>query len=154
MTHYIHYGSDTYIPEIMIAKLNTEINKLNIYGKDYLSMYRKPEGLWASPIDASYGWKSFCKDAHLYKTDFAKYFKFRLSKKAKILHIHCLNDIRKYLTEGNVEGDKALNFKKIYHKFDGIEVHMSEHFGELRDQFYSWDCDSICIWNPNIIQVI
>lgn len=50
---YIHYGSDHFSME----KFKEIQNKLNDH-----SWQNKPNyGLWASPVDAEYGWADWCK---------------------------------------------------------------------------------------------
>ena len=51
-----------------------------------------------------------------------------------------------------------LDFEKLSQEYDAIEItlseeksHKGEFWGGLYDKLYGWDCDSICIMNPDCI---
>lgn len=44
------------------------------------------------------------------------------------------------------------NWEYIFHKYDGIELINGNLYCQFRyNGMSSWDCDSICIWNPDIV---
>lgn len=147
---YIHYGDDKFILE----KFNSITN---ILGRN------KPYGgLWASRIDANYGWDKWCKDNEFHIEKLNKYFTFTLENKAKILEIHSVEDM-----EGiPIQKFNDLLFKINYYPdfeaiinqgYDAIELFMSsasyaqDITETLYFRLYRWDCDSILILNPEII---
>ena len=138
METYIHYGHKRFYK----TKLLDSTAQFK-----YLR-YDKPWGLWASPVNAKYGWKDWCNDEGYSPNRLKKSFKFRLKDNARILHIHSLADAKEYF----VARDHALDLKKIYTNFDGMELHLSDDWSMKNNfVFYTWDVDSICIWNPDII---
>lgn len=145
METYIHYGHGKFSRKKLIDD-TALCNK-------YCHRDDKPCGLWASPVGARYGWKDWCEEENFHTNRLKKSFKFRLKDGARILHVHSLADAKKYL----VVKDKfyyayALNLKKIYANFDGMELHLSDDWSMRNNNvFNGWDVDSICVWNPDII---
>lgn len=150
MKEYIHYGSDKLCPELIVP------------GHSFNPT--KPNGLWASPVNSGWGWKEWCESEQWSPENFdwRKHFRFHLAEASKILEIHKEVDILPYLepkfiTEKNCFGLKTdctdrLNISKLTIEFDGMEVFMSENWEELHYSiFYSWDCDSLVVWNPDVI---
>lgn len=145
---YIHYGHDKY-----------EYDKV----QEYTGALRgKPDkGLWASRVDANYGWKNWCKDNDYMTESLDTHFKFTLSDGANILEIHDEDDILPYIIR-NPYGWKpkynktdlldGIDREKLYEEYDGMELFISDNYNTLHDGvFNSWDCDSICVWNPEVI---
>lgn len=152
-TVYVHYGSDTFNRAQVVISAS-DWNKVLI---------GKPNGLWASPVDAKGGWKDWCEGEEFHLDALDKHFKFKLKDTARILEVHNIEDIFRYVYEHRFGWELWYNGKstKVYldnqalmEDFDGMELYLSENY-KLRDQFFSaWDCDSICIWNPDVIEVI
>lgn len=154
MKEYIHYGHKYFNKKYFKPIVN-----------DYL--WVKPMGgLWASPIDAEYGWKDWCLDNDFRKCNEENSFKFTLTKDANICHIYSVNDLKDlprqelprdlyYTTLGRC----ILNFESMVNSgYDAIELHLSEEKDRpkgimvgLYYALYGWDCDSILIMNPDII---
>lgn len=151
---YIHYGS-TYFD---FGRFNPIKNR---------NGWVKPSGgLWASSQEYDFSWYDWL-DREGYNssddTDFSKYknngfFKFKLNT-SKILTIKTdeeLDDVMK--DYANKEGliysiTKCLDFEKLSNDYDAIEVLISNDY-RLNISLMGWDCDSILIFNPNIIEVI
>ena len=141
---YIHFGDDTFRPET--------IEKI-VYRKD------KPSGLWASPLDSNWRWDHWCKSSGCRsEEELAPRFMFKLSGKARVLHVHTLKDLEPYINDHNhyLGFDDRLDFRTLYKKYDAMEVHMSSNWCELHDYFllYTWDVDSLVVWNPDVARVI
>ena len=74
-----------------------------------------------------------------------------------------LMEVRKQLTDdqkifcgmkNDIAKHFALDWDYIFSKYDGIELIHGNVYNILHyDGFYSWDVDSICIWD-NVIQII
>ena len=154
-TIYIHYASHE---EDSTGFEPFQIMVGNCFANNYST---KPVGLWASPVDSEYGWKDF-----VLAEDFGKLYhswKFKLKKDAKILHVYKNEDILPYVVPEEKRDQESLDAKKyylvswhwnpnVYDDYDGVELHYCHDIESLRyGFFYSWDCDSIVIWNPNII---
>ena len=134
---YIHYGTDNFNPY-------------------YMSFERwdKPGGLWASPINSDWGWKSFCKSADFRTENLKVFFKFRLQTNAKILKIKRYEEVIPYIIEN--DNRLELNLDKIKNEFDAMEVMMSNDWNNLHNSeiFWSWDVDSLVVWNLNKVMPI
>ena len=72
---YVHYGHKNFDNDLFKPIKN-------------ISNFSKPKGgLWASRIDAKYGWREWCNDEEFRKNDEENAFRFTLSDYAKILYI-------------------------------------------------------------------
>lgn len=140
---YVHYGADKYDPEL---------HKKNA-AKEWPAGLFKPSGLWASRFLANFGWRDWCESEDYHTDRFDKSFGFRLKEGTRILEVHKDNDIIPYtIHKGIIPTLDSLNKSKLMAEFDGIELFYSENSANLRyNHFYTWDCDSICIWNPDVI---
>ena len=155
MKKYIHYGITA--DEFDKKKVTERVNAL----------FSKPDrGFWASPVNTDWGWKDWCtcNDFRMDTDAFDKSFRFRIDKKAKILRVRNEDDIMpfvipdndpfyKRLTWGRCKtsiGDR-LDRDRLYETFDGMELFLSENYYMHEGIFNSWDCDSIVIWNPDVI---
>ena len=140
---YIHYGHKSF-----------DINKFDKLQNE--SCFVKPLGcLWASRIDAKFGWKDWNEIEHFRECNKNNSFIFKLKNNAKVLEIKNSKDLEK-LPKVNPErliSFICLDFEKIAKKYDAIELFISED-RKLYWDLYGWDCDSICIMNPNIIEEI
>ena len=158
-TIYIHYGDDCFRKERFHSVENRSGYPCN-----------KPSvgsGLWASPVNADFGWKDFCirEDFRIGSLD--KSFKFRLAKNARIYHIYTTKDLfllpevdyGKYReTDFGYMSRYCIDYEKVSHMYDAIELHLFNSDGYRNDSLdfylYGWDCDSIIIFNPDIIKEV
>lgn len=137
---YIHYGHKRF-----------EKNKFeHIKNREY---FTKPYGgLWASPIDAEYGWKDWCKAEDYAECREQNSFTFTLSDSSNIFHIRSVQDLQS-LPQQKHEKPLAydLDFEEILRSgYDAVELHLSED-RELYWELYGWDCDSILVLNKEAI---
>lgn len=81
-------------------------------------------------------------------------FRFTLSDNAKVLYIDD-SGILKRIPSKNDEFMfwVILDFEKLSEQYDAIEVNISKCY-RLYHLLYGWDCDSILIMNPDIIQEV
>lgn len=119
--------------------------------------FPKPEGgLWASNVNAEYGWKDWCRDENFRECNIENSFKFKLSDSARVLEINSVKDLEDLplvsgtKLEGNPYFCIPLDFEKICKNYDAIELTISNDW-RLYYSLYGWDCDSILIMNPDII---
>lgn len=135
---YIHYGSDTY-----------DKNRVTYCHPDVIPC--KPAfGLWASPVESTYrSWEEWCRNEEFYLSKLEKYFTFTLTEDAKVLEIRQPSDIKKYEVETELKCLKTIDYNSILHDgYDAVELYMNN---ELYWYLYGWDCDSIVIFNPDIV---
>ena len=143
---YIHYGSKKFDTERF-----TPIQ--NCYPRN------KPiGGLWASDVNAPFGWKKWC-EGEQYRTKHyteSNCFRFQLSGNAKILVLTCEEEVGALpqLGDKDIVGYKP-DFEKIMAMgYDVIDYRLSDDIsgiGKLYWCLYGWDCDSILVLNPNVI---
>ena len=153
---YIHYGHSKFEREKFRKITN-------------IPMFVKPHGgLWASPVDAKLGWCDWCTREHFVTERLNTSFRFKLSEDSKVLHIRSLYDLAEL-------GD--LNLAEMFHVgrmwcwldferllevgYDAIELHLSDEdksnvgvMDGLYWRLYGWDCDSILVMNPDVIEVL
>lgn len=141
---YIHYGSSCFDLDIFNEK------KANPRNNSYLN--KPPYGFWASPVGSDYWtWRDWCESEDYHTDRLDKSFKFTLTKKARILTVRSREDIFPYLIPKKYFSYK-LDFYRIMKDYDGMELIHGNRYLELHDnEFYTWDVDSIVIWNPYII---
>lgn len=147
---YIHYGHSSFNHDLFCEIKNREL-------------FVKPwGGLWASDVDAEYGWKDWCVSQNFYVERLNEHFIFTLSDDAKVLHIYDVKQLEELpqLIE-DFDLYVCLDFEQLLADgWDVIELHLSEEKVDFDDWFnrrglyfdlYGWDCDSILIMNPEVI---
>lgn len=162
---YVHYGATKLDTQRVLASHNRQFH-----------LGSKPDyGLWASPVEAAYGWKDWCKDNDFRECDENNAFYFELEKNAKVLEIRDEIDIKPYYEDNCMSsmfklsiyngGDEisqpfrtsvigAIDYAKIVNDgYDAVELFQSQNWHLHDTVFNSWDCDSIVILNPYIIVV-
>ena len=147
MTTYIHYGGNRFFP-----KQFRQIKNRPYFNKPY-------GGLWASPVDAEYGWKQWTEDNNFGVRNESDSFKFTILDGCEILHIRRKDDLDMLpVTTGKDVMDltsiRCLDFERIRDSgFVAIELHLSQNW-ELYWDLYGWDCDCILVLNPDAIKEI
>ena len=140
---YVHYGDDTFRKD----KVQQHTGRFG-FGN-------KPDfGLWASPVKPEYrGWADWCVNEEFMIDKLDDYFKFTLTPEAKILEVRKPSDLNGYVSLDNREPipQTNINFNSIIDDgYDGVELYLNR---ELYWYLYGWDCDSIVIFNPDVIVV-
>lgn len=145
MNTYIHYGCNAF-----------DINKFTApRNRKY---FNKPfGGLWASRMDAEYGWKQWCEAENFCECSEDNSFLFTISDNANILYINCVDDVER-LPDQKIDLSltcvKTVDFEQlIANGIDAIEFNISNDW-DLYMALYGWDCDSTLILNPNIIKTL
>lgn len=141
---YIHYGHRCFVPELF-----EEI-------KNKPSMCKPHGGLWASPVNAEFGWKDWCKENGYFVKNMGESFKFRLRYDAEVLHLRKFSDVKAMpkLKSGQPASWYCPDFEKMLADgIDAIELHISDD-QKLYDALYGWDCDSILVMNPSVIELV
>ena len=142
MAKYIHYGCKSFEKGLFTSVVNAMLST-------------KPMGgLWASRIDAAYGWKEWCNSSDFRDCTEENSFTFSLSNNARVLYTNSVNDLEdlpELHNEFGICSWKLLDFEELAKTYDAIEVNISSD-PELYFALYGWDCDSILIMNPNIIE--
>ena len=138
--NYIHYGHN-----------NFDMTKFDKIAN--IPAFTKPfGGLWGSRVNAEYGWKTYCEDLG-WNDKLEKYFIFSLKDEAKVLII---DNCRLLFNLPKQEGKRliglytVLNFEELAKEYDAVEVLISED-GLLYTELNGWDCDSILVFNPDVI---
>lgn len=151
---YVHYGSEKFD---MDKFLEIKDKGILCHGKN--KFINKPDyGLWASPVDTDFGWKEFCTNEDFRTDRLSESFTLELSDDAKVFTVTKLDDIpSNYISEIKARHGAELhnlNFDRIMEDYDAMElIHSKGRYNELHySLFYSWDVDSIVIWNPQIIR--
>jgi hypothetical protein len=144
---FISYGTDMF-----------DINNFRkpVFNSPRALMLNKPVGgLWASPINAEYGWVDFCDRNAFELQTLAKHFIFKLKTNAKIYVIDNEENLRKISTlpDKNYSTELGINWA-LLRDYDGVFV--TDNACHLRflngiKGLSAWDVASICIFNPNVI---
>ena len=141
---YIHYGSKKFNPKIGFpVKCNYSYNRIKPVG-----------GLWASRVDDPDGWKDWCIRNDFRKCSEKNSFKFTLSDKAKIKYIEWDGDLDKeaWFDRYTLDIMNSIDYDMVLEEgYDGIEVTNIE---PVYYTLYGWDCNSIVVLNPNVVEVV
>lgn len=143
---YIHYGHRCFVPDLFVSVKNKEVPN------------NKPQGgLWASSINAPYGWKDWCEDNGYFVKNINESFQFRLGFDAEVFHIHSVEDVHK-MPKVEQKIFPQLSYCPDFEKMladgiDAIELHMSDD-PDLYMELYGWDCDCILVMNPEMVEVV
>lgn len=145
---YIHYGANKYEP----GKFKPIVNCDHDWTKP------RSGGLWASPVNAKWGWRQWCNSENFETERLVNSFTFTLSPEARVCHVRTINDLRKLPKRQHMIDSMyyTIDFEKAMREYDAIELHLSEDVGDswedsLYFKLYGWDCDSILIMNPEVI---
>lgn len=142
---YVHFGDKKFRKE----KWNPIKNEL---------FRNKPSGgLWASPVDSDCNWENWCIGEDFHTDRLKKSFRFTLLGNAKVLHICSVDDLRD-IPRVSTLSTILPDFEELMNQgYDAMELHLSKDKYYLDDNrclyfaLYGWDCDSIIIFNPDII---
>ncbi len=139
---YIHYGHKTF-------------EQYRFHKVENQELIPKPSGgLWASRENAAYGWREWSEETEL-KVNYEDYFVFELKDNAKVLTITSLEqleDLPQIEAPLSLPYWVILDYEKLAEQYDAIEVLISED-SRLYQALYTWDCDSIVIINPDVIEL-
>jgi len=139
---YIHYGSTAFDPEMWHDVKNGG------------SITKPTGGLWASPIDAEFGWREWNAESHFMTCKNENSFVFTLNEKAKVKRLYMLADVD-LLPQRNLgyaTNMVSIDFEKCVEEgIDAIELCTLDN--GLYWALYGWDCESILILNKDVIEV-
>lgn len=117
--------------------------------------WNKPSGgLWASPINAQYGWRVWCIIEKF--GDLTTSFEFFIT--GNIFKIENINDlIQLPLIVNDDIYYKSLSFYNTFIDFEavansGIDAIWLTEDAIQHKEFYGWDCESVLILNSNCIE--
>ena len=141
---YIHYGSN---------KFKTPDSILN------QAVFTKPSGgLWASRKGDANGWKNWCIKEDFLVYSLNKSFEFTLKDNARVLKLENrgqLVNLPRTIDNKYDETDPYdtcyLDFEELSKDYDAIEL---MDIYEFYFALYGWDCNSILIMNPDVIDII
>ena len=146
---YVHYGN-THYDDTLFKPIK------DIY-------WLKPTGgLWASKVDAKFGWKQWSErnNFRTYSIDPKNCFYFELADNAKIYRINNVKDMEglpryEFGNSGLVSKlikptQVFLKFEELSKQYDAIEFNISSD-PRLYWYLYGWDCDCTLIMNKEVI---
>lgn len=157
---YIHYGSRTF----------DSMKWEPIRNAPFERGFTKPAGgLWASPVDAEFGWADWCQSRDQFLDGLAESFEFELSENAKVLKITSKEMVKSLPL---VLDDPAVNayyqrfsklllgsisflpidFEQISREYDVIAFNASDSWNP-ESVLSGWDCDCILVMNKEAICV-
>lgn len=157
---YIHYGSTKFDPTHGFP-----IRNANDWSKPI-------GGLWASRVDASYGWKHWCEGEDYCRCEKSNSFEFTMKDPSKVAVIRNKTDLLKlptvvsdYLLKRSedlgTDIPLFINFEECLRRgIDAIELCWfgDEYGGQRGDNMnyimIGWDCDSIVVLNPEAVIMV
>lgn len=144
---YIHYGSNQLFKEKVTEMKREPGSNMAINKPDF--------GLWGSPVDCEFGWKEWCESEDFHTDTLDSHFIFRVKEDANIFTVRRDIDVSAYLCSPYLTPLTCIDFNKIMKEYDGMELIHGDNYSSLHySYFYSWDVDSIVVWNPDVIEVV
>lgn len=148
MALYIHYGSANFNPRYFTQVTNRDELRVKPHG-----------GLWASRVDAKFGWRNWCEGEDWAERLGNSHFRFLITPAAKVFHLYTSKDLDHlpYRNDCSDRWEFYPDFEQMVKDgWDAIELHLSStdknwDSDGLYWRLYGWDCDSILIMNPKII---
>ena len=144
---YIHYGDTEFRTPIPVRNCDP-------------SFVKPHGGMWASRTNDEFGWIDWCKREEFRLERLNTCFEFKLKEGSRVLYlkdIDQLDDLPKLPSlfgeykKGDDYSTCNLDFEKLMEDYDAIELtDVYEFYWAL----YGWDCNSILIMNPDIVEVI
>ena len=138
-------------------------NKFNVskfrppYDVGYMN---KPRGgLWASPVNSSYGWKNWCAKNDFRTECLGTFFDFEYD--GNILTIDNHKDLDQLDWKESpklMKGFDCISFESLCKR--GIDAIFLTEKGENQTRYnpykhlYGWDCECIVIFNPEHIKLL
>lgn len=126
--------------------------------RKHLARLNKPAGFWASPVGKKFSsWEDFCRAERYNMSSLRRNITFRLKRYTNILYITNemqLNAAFKRFGYVHPEtGLKHLKWMEIEESFDGVYFSWKNYdLLKSRHNFSSWDCDSLVIFNLDVIE--
>lgn len=124
--------------------------------------WNKPTGgLWASVDGSPDSWKEWVLGENFYPEQLEEGFSFKISPEAKILKIYSVDDLseirlqnrKTFFNDFSRTLVKAPDFEELATKYDGIWMSISED-RRLYMEMYGWDCDSLLLFNKDVMEDI
>lgn len=146
---YIHYSKtdcDHFDKSKMYPIRNTE-NWIKPYG-----------GLWASPINAEWGWKDWCEAENFRDCDERYSFTFKMRDPSKVYFVDSKEAYDNLVKLYGIKNTNSFGYTPQYIDYkrmiedgwDALELSLTDYW-QLYDLFYGWDCDSILIFNAEAV---
>jgi len=114
-------------------------------------MHVKPEGgLWASPINSTWGWKDWCESESY--GDLSSNFEFEFE--GNVFVINSLQDAMK-MPWREVEGYRSIKYPDYEKMIElGYDAILLTENGQQETRYsepslYGWDCESVLVMNPS-----
>lgn len=149
-TVFVSYGTDSFSEENFKTPIFNQVNN-------------KPHGgFWGSPIDSKYGWGQWSDDNDFNIMSLDKHVLFKVKRGSRIYIIDTKEDldniskaVEDYISKYK---ENVIDFDRLVKNYDGIYV-TDNAVRKLRHVaggtgLYTWDVESICIFNPNVIEII
>ena len=142
---YIHYGADKFEKEKF-----KPIKNCDCWSKPF-------GGFWASRDGDEDGWRTWCEDQDFYPEKLEHSFIFTIKPSANVIEIANEEDILK-LPQWKPVAGSIKYCRSFYPDFEeclrkGIDAIEITNINEAYMGLYGWDCNSILIMNPDIVEV-
>lgn len=136
-----------------------------IKNREVLSIYHKPHGgLWSSPVNSDIGWKDWCLGEDFMLEKLKESFRFKIKETSKVYIIDNEVDLknipmkletsfsfRPFERCIDYEGMKNVGYDAIWLTGHGMRSTREDHYGMTT---YGFDCETLLILNPDIIEEI
>lgn len=148
----IHYGHERWQPKLFKPIVNRP------------SFVKPCGGLWASPVDAEFGWIDWCKVEDFHPERLAVSFEFELAPSANVFVVDSMTDLQRFPHQLERLGQYLYqypDFEKA--RNTGIDAVYLTDKGQCETRFggylenekhmdlYGWDCESVLVLRPQVV---
>lgn len=123
-------------------------------------------GLWASPLHSQYGWKDWCGEENYMRREYEIVMELDMTNVLRIDTIEHLNNLEWYKPSTNHDSFMFIDYESLKQgEIDGIYLSLEGLHALRRTQvkfdrdvlaktqnFWGWDCESICIINERCVK--
>lgn len=162
---YVSFGeNEQYDPDKFENPMPEIKTQSDEWKKKYwpMSVNKPYGGIWASPVNSENGWLDFAGSAFKKRYSDPHHFVFKLAPNANIYIIDTLEDLKRICKEYNLylgfDSSKSMSSRILLQNgYDGVFVteHAAATLRYIDDptinNLDSWDVESICVLNKDVI---
>lgn len=120
-------------------------------------------GLWGSPVNSMCGWKDWCECERFRTETLNQFSTWKLKPGARIRVIDSYEDLIDLMDNyGSYGWNHYIDFLKMKKDYDGMMLTESGVYDCRVCAEYkggsiginTWDCESIIVWNPEVVEVL
>jgi hypothetical protein len=120
----------------------------------------KPQGLWVSDDGCEDNWRAWCIAEKFHLESLTHVHAIEVAAGACLLILSSAEEIEQFTQTFGQPGKNErhniflIDWDQVRGQYDGLII--TPYIWEKRHEllwYYSWDCASGCLWNPDVVQI-